>query len=413
MAALVIAGLTVRLMAESAARAGWRVLGLDTFGDLDTQRVCQVWSLAGHGGPVLDADRVLDGLRRYARDPRVRGWVAGGGFEGMPELLAEGARILPLLGCAPQNVARLRDPRHFFATLDALGLAHPEVRFDAPPDPAGWLHKRFDAAGGWHIRAAHADDQRLPPSHWRYWQRDLGHTPEHDTLGCLFVYHADQVHVLGAHRILSTWQDRAEGTFPYVYQGLIGPLPQPAARLEQLQRALQQLCEAYGLRGMASLDVLAPADPSRPLQILEINPRPPASIALYPGAGPMDTPMALHLNACLGGPPPPPRLAATAHTLHACGVLYAQAEVQVDALQTDWLMRQPDVHDVPQPGSLFRAGDPLCSVSMRFPTRPSAEAAPLPPHLVEQQLQDRCNALQQALRLPSALLSHKPEPTVP
>jgi predicted ATP-grasp superfamily ATP-dependent carboligase len=407
MAVLVIAGLSIRLMAESAARAGWRVLGLDAFGDLDTQRVCQAWAPSSTGGPTLDPGRVLEGLRRYARDPRVRGWVAAGGFEGMPELLTEGARILPLLGSLPQNVARVRDPRHFFGTLDALGLAHPEVCFDAPPEPAGWLHKRFDAAGGWHIRAARADDAQLPPNHWRYWQRDLGPAGDHDTLGCLFVHHGDQVHVLGAHRILSGWQERPDGALPYVYQGLIGPLPQSAARIGQLQSALQELCTAYALRGLGSLDVLAPLDPARPLQILELNPRPSASMALYPGTSPLDTPMALHLNACLGGPPP--RRSAALPTVHACGVLYAQASVEVDARQTEWLMRQPDVHDVPQPGSQFRAGDPLCSVSMSFPTRPSGETEALPHDVILRQLQDRCNALQNALLLPSALLP-KSEP---
>lgn len=401
MAALVIAGLSVRLMAESATRAGWRVLGLDCFGDLDTQRICQVWTAAGSGAPLLDPVRVLAGLHRYARDPRVRGWVACGGFEGHPDLLAEGARILPLLGSAPHNFSRVRDPHHFFATLDALGLAHPEVRFEAPAAPAGWLHKRFDAAGGWHIRPARSDDATLPPSRWRYWQRDLGGS-DHETLGCLFVRHADQVHLLGAHRILSGRQDSADGPLPYVYHGVIGPLAQPPGRLQALQRALEALCEAYNLRGLGSLDLLAPRDPAQPLQILELNPRPSASMALYPGATGADTPMALHLNACLGGPAP--RLSTLPPVMHAAGVLYAQTDVQLDALQSEWLMRQPDVHDVPQPGSRFGAGDPLCSVSMSFPPRPSAEAESLPADVILQQLQDRCDALQQSLLLPPALL---------
>lgn len=412
MPALVIAGLSVRLMAESAVRAGWRVLALDAFGDLDTQRVCQAWTAAGAGGPRLDPDRVLAGLRRYARDPRVRGWVACSGFEGQPELLAEGARILPLLGTAPHNVARVRDPHHFFETLDALGLAHPEVRFDAPPQPAGWLHKRFDGAGGWHIRAAQASDTTLPPLRWRYWQRDLGTISGHDTLGCLFVRHADQVHMLGAHRILSGRQERTDGpTLPYVYRGVIGPLPQPPARLQALQQALEALCEAYNLRGLGSLDVLAPHDPSQPLLILELNPRPSASMALYPGVSGQDTPMALHLNACLGGPAP--RAAGGTPTMHAAGVLYAQADVQLDALQSEWLMRQPDVHDVPAPGSHFDAGHPLCTVSLSFPPRPSAEAESLPADVILQQLQDRCDTLQRALLLPPALLPKTDLATTP
>lgn len=406
MATLVIVGLSARLMAESAARAGWKVLAMDAFGDLDTQRASQVWTAASAGAPVLDPKRVLAGLRRYARDPRVRGWVAGGGFEGLPEVLSEGARILPLLGSAPENWCRVRNPQHFFATLDQLGLAHPAVSFEAPAEPAGWLHKRFDAAGGWHIRPARADDAALTPSPWRYWQRDMGRTPRWHNLGTLFVCHSGQAHLLGSHRILSERRDGPDGPLPYVYQGLIGPLPQPAERQAHLQAAAQTLCEAYGLRGLCSLDTLASDDPEAPLQVLELNPRPSASMALYPGSSGADTPMALHLNACLGGPAP--RLQPNSGQVHACGILYAQTEVQLDTAQTDWLLQQPDVHDVPQPGSRFGAGDPLCSVSMTWPPR-QTEAEPLPTDLVLQRLQTRCNAVQQALLLPSALLS-KPLP---
>ena len=53
MATLVIVGLTARLMAESAARAGWKVLAMDAFGDLDTQRVSQAWTAASKGAPPL------------------------------------------------------------------------------------------------------------------------------------------------------------------------------------------------------------------------------------------------------------------------------------------------------------------------------------------------------------------------
>jgi predicted ATP-grasp superfamily ATP-dependent carboligase len=404
MGALVIVSLSARLMAESATRAGWQVLALDAFGDLDTQRVCQAWLAAGTGAPVLDGAKVLAGLRRFARDPRVRGWVAGGGFEGLPEVLNEGAEILPLLGNAPANLRRMRDPQHFFATLDHLGLAHPPVSLLPPAEPAGWLHKRFDAAGGWHIRAARASDAQLPPNPWRYWQQDLGNTPAWRTYGALFVCHGGQAHVLGIHQLLSTWQDGPDGPLPYVYHGLIGPLPQPPQREAELQATAQALCEAYGLRGLASLDFLAQDDPSVPLQILELNPRPPASMALYPGSTAADTPMALHLNACLGGPAPRP---VTETAVRACALLYAQADVQLDEAQSHWLMHQPDVHDVPQPGSRFGPGDPLCNVSMTWPSRGRATET-IPTDLVLQRLHSRCQALQQALLLPSALLEYTP-----
>ena len=35
----------------------------------------------------------------------------------------------------------MRDPKLFFAHLDALGVAHPEVQWTAPDDPARTLHE--------------------------------------------------------------------------------------------------------------------------------------------------------------------------------------------------------------------------------------------------------------------------------
>ena len=35
---LVVAGISARIMAESARQGGWRVVALDLFGDLDTRR---------------------------------------------------------------------------------------------------------------------------------------------------------------------------------------------------------------------------------------------------------------------------------------------------------------------------------------------------------------------------------------
>ena len=47
---LLVAGVTTRALAVSAARAGWRVTAVDAFGDLDLRAVATVASAAGTHG---------------------------------------------------------------------------------------------------------------------------------------------------------------------------------------------------------------------------------------------------------------------------------------------------------------------------------------------------------------------------
>ncbi|NKJ45506.1 hypothetical protein CIC12_01850, partial [Burkholderia sp. SG-MS1] len=49
-----VAGLSARLLAQSAARAGLRVAALDIFGDRDTRAAAEVWCDIGGGALTID-----------------------------------------------------------------------------------------------------------------------------------------------------------------------------------------------------------------------------------------------------------------------------------------------------------------------------------------------------------------------
>jgi len=137
-ATLVVAGLWARPLAESARQAGWRVIALDLFGDADTQQGSAWWSRIGDPATfAIDPALLHEALQRAARERNVVGWVAGSGFEALPDALAQQLPGLPLLGMDADTVDAVRDPVRFFSTLDALGLAHPEVTLRPPEDPRG------------------------------------------------------------------------------------------------------------------------------------------------------------------------------------------------------------------------------------------------------------------------------------
>lgn len=372
---LVVAGLSARLLAEGAAREGYRVVALDAFGDLDTRRCAADWRPIGArgagGGPRLDPDRTVQALRAAAREPGVLGWVAGSDFECEPELLARAAEALPLIGTPPEAVRRVREPAVFFTALSRHGLPHPETRLDPPADPRGWLRKCARGSGGWHIRAA--DDARgLDPARASYHQRRVEGTP----MSVLFAADGRAARRLGVQRLLV----RPLGAHPFVYRGAVGPLTLPAARLAALDAALQALAQEFGLRGLASLDFL---DDGERDWLLELNPRPSASLALYgPGWMRMHVEAALHGRlpeaTALAVPGSPaaavPGLATGAASqapdgvsLRGTEIVFARAPLAFDAARAQALAARPDCHDLPVAGSRFAPGDPVCSVDAEGP----------------------------------------------
>lgn len=348
-ATLVVAGLSARLMAEAAARDGYRVVALDRFGDLDTRRASARWlGIGGDGAsPRLDPEATLAALDEAAREPGVIGWVAGSDFECHPALLAAGAARLRLLGTAPADVARLRTPSSFFAALEAHALPHPETRLTPPAATSGWLRKLADGTGGWHIRRAD-DPYPAPPGRTAYWQREVVGTP----MSALFVADGRRARLLGCQLLIV----RPIGAHPYVFRGAIGPLALPAERMAELDHALQALTATFALRGLGSLDVI---NEGERFLLLEVNPRPPASLGLYgPGL------MRAHVEACLRGrlPTAPP---APDGLLRGSEVVFARRAMQLDDSQADALAARPDCHDLPAAGSHYAPGDPVCTVSAR------------------------------------------------
>jgi predicted ATP-grasp superfamily ATP-dependent carboligase len=356
---LVLAGLSARMMVEAAVRDGYAALALDLFGDVDTRRLAAGWAGIGEPGAMrIDRSRFLAGLKRFAVREGVLGWVAGSGFEGQPALLEAGAKILPLIGTPAPAVRRVRDPRVFFAFLAALRIAHPEVRLE-PPGAAGWLSKDADGSGGWHIRHAESDELRPDTRGRRYYQRHAPGRP----MSALFVANSLGATVLGFNELIV----RRVGRRPFVYCGAIGPIPLAPDVAASLDEVVQSLAAAFRLEGLCSLDFLL--DGSR-FSVLEINPRPSASMALYGGL-PGTLLMHSHVQACLHG-----RAAATPRHAEVRGteVVFARRMLHLNVRAARRLASLAHTHDLPAAGAAFAEDDPVCSVSAVAAEAPAVRA---------------------------------------
>ena len=350
MTTLAVAAFSARLLAEAAALDGHSVVALDLFGDADTRRASQRWCPIGAPGSMrIDAACVLDALHQLARQGRadVIGWIPGSGFEGQPDLLEAGARILPLLGTPVDAVRGVRDPDAFFGVLTAHGIAHPTVSQTAPADPDGWLLKDANGCGGWHIRHAGADPGVASEHAAPYYQREMPGVP----MSATFIADGAQAMLLGINELIV----RPLGMRPHVYGGCIGPVAVAPAVARRVDEAVRVLTAEFGLRGWCSLDFIRAGDA---IGVLEVNPRPPASLGLYAQRGMIDA----QLRACLQGELP--RAGAFA-ARHVAGheIVYAGRSLTLDATRAQHLANRTGVHDLPAAGARIAAGDPICSVS--------------------------------------------------
>jgi len=350
MAVLAVAAISARMLAEAAARDAFDVVALDLFGDADTRNVSARWRPIGDAASMqLDAASVLGALRDLAQDQTAEavGWVPGSGFEGRPDLIAAGAQLLPLIGTPADAVRRVRDPAIFFDVLAAHGIAHPAVRREAPADAEGWLLKDAHACGGWHIRHAATAPGRAAPSASHYFQRAMPGTP----MSATFIANGVGARLLGFNELII----RPFGAHPHVYCGCVGPVVVADAVARGVVDAASALSVAFGLRGWCSLDFVLHGDS---VGVLEVNPRPPASLALYAQRGLIDA----QLRACLHGELP---AAAAFATTQVVGheIVYARRALSIDEAGARRLAERANLHDLPLAGARFAAGDPVCSVS--------------------------------------------------
>jgi predicted ATP-grasp superfamily ATP-dependent carboligase len=339
-----VAGVTGRALAASAWRGGHRVIVLDYFADRD----CARWAVACHAVAPPDALRfdrqlLLSLAERLAPPDRSAGLVYGSGFEGRTGLLRRLAAGRRLCGNRPEVVRAIKDPARFFPLLDRLGIPHPETRLAPPETLTGWLAKQAGGAGGTHVRPAAAARRRAGTYYQRF---------EHgQTLSVLFLANGERGRVLGFNR---QWTTPARPDLPYLFGGAVGGIILPRRQVAELSASLDRLIAATGLVGLNGLDFLLH---DRGWTVLELNPRPTATLELYDhdyARGLFDW----HLRACGGELPariPAPRASRALAVVQAEGPWHSSEHFRFPA----WC------RDLPRIGLRFSPGDPVCTVHAR------------------------------------------------
>ena len=338
--ALLIVASSGRALAASAARSAQPVVVLDLYNDLDTRALSVSSRAVASSNGRFDAQRLLAAAAELCPPERCAGFVYGSGLEARTGLLRKLARNRTLYGNEPDTVALVKDPARFFALLDELHIDHPATRLEPPDHVEGWLIKRTGAAGGSHVRHARKCHRaRLR----RYFQRY-----QHGrTLSALFAADGTQAQVLGFNE---QWTADVPWCARYCYGGAVTCTDVPPTIEAEIAQIASRLVAETALKGINGLDFILDGDR---VFVLEVNPRPTATIELYDGDvdGGM---LALHIRACGGELPSQPRPnGARAHA-----IVYAVAALRVP-LHIDW---PAWCMDLPEAGTTVPVGAPVCSV---------------------------------------------------
>jgi predicted ATP-grasp superfamily ATP-dependent carboligase len=369
---VLIAGVSVRAAAASAARAGFAVTAIDAFGDVDQHPSVRSLALQRDFGMPFSARTVA----RTARGIESDAVVYLSSFENHPREVAALAQGRMLWGNPPAVLQQVRDPVLVARVLRQRGIPAPEVHmepFDSDPIPrqlrndrcpsktgGRWLVKPLTSGGGHRVRIWRGD--RLARGSYR---QELIEGPSGSVV---FVAANRRAVPLGVSRQLVGESEFGAAGYRYCGNILAAAGDPQFARDEALADAASVLAsivtEQFDLIGVNGIDFVA-CDGS-PV-VVEVNPRWSASMELIERAYELSV-FEAHAGACASGALPEFDFLRARRGAGAVGkaVVFARRDVTVGDTGR-WLSehvpgQEGSIADVPHPGERIPAGRPVCTV---------------------------------------------------
>lgn len=342
-----------RMLAQAACDINLKPVVIDCFADSDTQTLArdfyQVESLA-----IKDIQAIIESLKgefKYC--------LYGSGFEAHQDSLYFLAEHFRLLGNTPEVFAALHDKRDFFQRLEQLDINFPAVYFNTKTSnrshapvwecslsrssgESKYLKKPFNSQGGLNIQLIEEPDNIKDDNH--YYQQYI----DGQALSALFIANNKQAEIIGFNQ---QWTIALSSQQQFVFSGIINHAELSVHHQQTLQRWVNKLTQSYGLRGLGSLDFILYRNEC---YVLEINPRPPASMQLY-----HSDLLKLHLQAInqnLRGLKLPEQSKSKPYTAYQ--IIYAETAVKIPKTMK-W---QNYCCDLPQENTIINKGQPICSI---------------------------------------------------
>lgn len=375
---LLIAGASGRALASSAAAIGWRVDVADLFGDLDLREAARHVRCVANAAESYPASLVA-AMASLPAGP----WCYVGALENHPTLIDAVSTARPLVGNDGRRVRAVRDHRRLAEAVQTSGLCFPHTCDDpcGLPTDGSFVIKPRASAGGRGIGLWQGGPS---PGVDHVWQRRI----DGIGIGASFACGPRGARLMGiAHQHTGLpWCHAGRFAFCAAVRGtaqaaLAGVTSSVA---DQVTALGELLVERFHLTGAVGVDAVI--DDAGCVWVIEVNPRPTASMELHERAS-GESVAAAHLQGCgfpaatAGRAGPVPRDCAWAKA-----VVHAPYESVVStALITRWRSMAaawtetdggwPALADIPCPPQTIRRGGPLVTVFAMAADPPAALAA--------------------------------------
>jgi len=355
MTRVLLAGVSTRDIAESAVRAGYEVVAVDGFGDLDLQASATEVHVVR-----VDGRFSARAAAAAARGVSCEAVVYEASFENHPGAVRTLAANRALWGNPSTVLARARDPRRLARVVADAGLPGPRVRLTrpAPGMRSGWLVKPLRSGGGDGIAVWR---RGAPVPRGSYLQQRIAGVAG----SIVFAADGRRAVPLGLSRILGGESTFGADGFRYCGSilGSAGDpqFPADARLLDRATLLAQEVTRAFGLVGVNGVDFIARRGVP---YAIEVNPRYTAAMELVERAYGLSV-FDLHARACRGALPAFDLAAVRRATPDAVGkaIVYARRPTVLGDTRT-WLA-DPDVRDISPPGTTVAPREPICTIFAR------------------------------------------------
>lgn len=347
---ILLVGITVRMLAQLASRAGYTVVSLDYFGDADLRRFCPGISLLRDHNVAYSPELLVHTAGGFD----ARSVVYGASLENHPQHVARLARQRSLLGNSPQTLGSVRDPGLLAASLAAAGFCFPQTvtpgETPGPDAAKTWLWKPLRSGGGHSIQVWNGQS---------YAREGVLQEQLAGMVGsAAFVAGGRKAVVLGLTKQFTG--EEFFGATGFRYCGNMLPPPLPG---DELQRMLAQvvaianlLTAEFDLRGLNGLDFVWH---DGHVWTLEVNPRPTAPLELMETAYDLRL-FDAHVHAFAGQLPSFDLTRALRDGPAAAkAILFAEKDIIIGDT-SPWYER--GIRDIPYPGDHIKKGNPVCTV---------------------------------------------------
>ncbi len=343
---VLIAGVTTRALATSAAKAGYTVTAIDAFGDRDLEAIARVIVACCRPGQRYDP------LQAAAAGATVPAELVAytSNFENYPSAVARLAQHRQLLGNPPRVLEKVRNPVELMRTLRHHGVASPISRLTAPAAHPSlrWILKPRRSGGG-HGMQAWRPGSAIPRTMYLQ-QRILGPSGS-----IVFASSGQQAVVLGFSRQLVGDPRLGSRGFRYCGSLLAGAdlFHRQAELLERATVLATVVTREFHLVGLNGIDFIARDGIPYPT---EVNPRFSASMELIErgqGISMFD----VHARACRGILPSP---RAPAGTVRGKAIVFARRSLTIN--RSPLWQSGRDLADLPHEGERIPRGRPICTV---------------------------------------------------